>query len=367
MRRLSVILTATVGLTLTVRSDEPPTPVPTSTPTPAPAPKRYEVVSPKADGIIATAINSRGAIVGFEWLESKEQPGVIDQVPFYADGKAVTYLPLLSGYTATFPAALSDAGRVVGRASKPAPPGGAVPMRNQAFVWEANIGIRGLGVLPDDAASIACGITRDGRRISGFSVGRDRIRACVWDQEGDGWKGQALPHNFRLGTQTVVLSGNGKYAAALDGALPCLWTADPAGRWTLEVIGEARSLLPRAVNDRGVVVGMRITPDGLSHAAIWSRQEGAKVLSEPPGYVRSEAHAVNNDGVVVGMIDGPGGSKIGPNAFVYEGGQLRVLDEGGPDFADATAINDHGQVAGVLEKDEDAPAVKTPDAATGPK
>jgi uncharacterized membrane protein len=353
MQRLCVILSATLGLTLTVGSDEPP--------------RRYEVVTPKDDGIIATAMNDRGAIVGFEWVESKELPGVIAQMPFHAEGKAITYLPLLPGYTATFPAALSDAGRVVGRASKPAPQGVAVPFRNQAFVWEANTGIRGLGgVLPDDTASFACGITRDGRRISGVSIGRDRIRACLWDQQGDGWKGQVLPQSARLGSHTVVISGNGKYIAALDGIVPCLWTESAAGAWTLEAIGEAGALLPRAVNDTGTVVGLRLSRDGLSHATIWSRQAGYKVLGEPPGYVRSEAHAVNNAGAVAGMIDGPGGSKIGPNAFVYEAGKLRILDEGGPDFTDATAINDHAQVAGVLEKDEEAPAQK-PGAPAVPK
>src|SRR3954469_3317111 len=83
--------------------------------------RRYQVVSPKDDGIIATGINGRGEIVGFEWIEDKAHPGVVDQVPFYATGREVTYLPLLKGYTATFPAAVSDDGVVVGRASKPAP------------------------------------------------------------------------------------------------------------------------------------------------------------------------------------------------------------------------------------------------------
>lgn len=52
------------------------------------------------------------------------------------------------------------------------------------------------------------------------------------------------------------------------------------------------------------------------------------------------------------MVDGPAGGQIGPNAFAYEGDRLRILDEGGPNFASATAINDRGQVAGVLEKKE---------------
>jgi len=73
--------------------------------------------------------------------------------------------------------------------------------------------------------------------------------------------------------------------------------------------------------------------------------------------VRSEALAINNHDEVVGLVDGPGGSNIGPNAFVYAGGRLRILDEGGPTFGSATAINDRGQVTGILEKKEqDEPA-----------
>jgi uncharacterized membrane protein len=329
--------------------------------------RKYQVVTPKDDGIIATAINGRGAIVGFEWVERKEEPGVIVQMPFFAEGKAMTYLPLLEGYTATFPAGLSEGGRVAGRASKPAPPGANVPMRNQAFVWEPQSGIRGLGTLPGDAASLACGISRDGRRVSGFSVGKDRIRACFWDQAGEVWTCQALPQASRLTSQTVVISGNGRCIAAVDGSFPCLWTEDSPGTWTRTVIGEAAALVPRAVNDAGTVVGVRYTRDGLSHAALWSRQGGYKVLDELPGYVRSEARSVNTEGVVVGMIDGPGGSKIGPNAFVFEAGRLRILDEAGPAFTDATAINDHGQVAGVFEKEEEVPAAQKPDTAKTPK
>ncbi len=339
MRFACLLIAALLGLTSSAGADE--------------AAKKYRVVAPKNNGIIATGINNGGAIVGFEWIESKDQPGVIDQVPFYAQGKAMTYLPLLAGYTATFPAAVSDAGRVVGRSGKPAPPGVAVSLRNQAFVWEAGTGMRGLGALKDDAASFACGITRDGRRISGLSVGNNRTQACVWDQDGAGWKGSALPQASRFGSNTVVISDNGKYVAAADGGVPCLWSEGASGVWTREVLGEAGSLLPRGVNNAGLVVGLRFIPDGFPHAVVWTREAGIQALAEPAGYVRSEASAVNNAGVVVGMIDGPGGSKIGPNAFVYESGRLRLLDEAGPDFTVATAINDQGQVAGVLEKEEE--------------
>jgi uncharacterized membrane protein len=344
MRRLWLLTIAVLGAASDVRATEPD--------------KTYQVVATKEDGIIATGINARGEIVGFEWVEDKERPGVLDQAPFYAQGKQFTYLPLLDGYTATFPAAVSDDGLVVGRVSKPAPSQVRVPLRNQAFAWDARRGIRGLGTLEDDLASFACDVSSDGRRISGFSLGANRVRACVWDREGDGWKGTALPHETRLGSNVVAMSDDGKSVAAVDGVAPCLWTRSASGEWTREVIGDPGSLIPRGVNNAGTVVGVRNTGDGLTHAVVWKREKGVEPIRKPDGYVRSEASAVNNDGVVVGFVDGPAGSKIGPKAFAYKNNQLHLIDEGGPSFTAATCINDRGQLAGVVEKEaDDAPEV----------
>jgi uncharacterized membrane protein len=314
---------------------------------------RFEVVTPKLDGINAVGINGHGDIIGFEWVENRRVAGVVEELPFFAHGKNLTRLPVLNGYTATFPAGVSDDGTVVGRSSKPAPLGVAVPLRNQAFIWTATGGIRGLGVLDGDAASFASDITADGRRISGFSVGENRVRACLWHQSGDGWKATPLPFVSNLGSNVVAMSDNGKYCSAVDGEKPVLWTQLASGQWKQEFIGVPGSLVPRSVNNSGMVVGVRFTFDALTHAVIWTREAGQKQLEKPKGYVRSEALAVNNQGVVVGMIDGPGGSKVGPNAFVYEQGQIRLLDEGGPTFASAQAINDHRQITGVFEKEED--------------
>jgi uncharacterized membrane protein len=341
MPRLAMAVVVVCGEIFLAAADEPA--------------KKYQVVSPKKMGIIATGINERGDIIGFEWVDEKDRPGVVEQKPFFARGTEMTYLPVLKGYTATFPAAVSDDAIVVGRASKPAPPGVRVPLRNQAFIWDSKAGIRGLGVLPDDSASFACGITRDGRRISGYSVGDNRIRACVGDRDGEGWKGTALPHESRLGSNTVAISSDGQFVAAVDGERPCLWSRDPGGTWMRETIGDPASLVPRAVNDSATVVGVRFSSDGKVHAVIWTRAAGVKMLGKPIGYVKSEALAINNAGVVVGMIDGPPGSETGPNAFVYEDGHVRLIDEGGPFFGSATAINDHGQVAGVLEEREEEP------------
>jgi len=322
MRRAWLIGVATVILSWQAQGDEPK--------------KKYQIVSPRDVGINATGINGRGDIVGFEWIASKKYPGVIDQVPFFASGKTITYLPPPAGYTAAFPAAVSDDGVVVGHAGKPAPMG-QVPLRNQAFVWDAKTGMKVLGVLADDIVSYACDISADSRRICGYSVGTNRVRACVWDRDGAGWKGAALPQTSNLGTNRVVISDNGKLVASVDGGKPCLWSQRDSREWSQEFIGDSNSFAPRAVNNSGMVVGVHFTPDGMYHAVIWSRDHGLKELEVPAGYVRSEANAVNNEGVVVGMVDGTGGSKVGLDAFVYEAGRLRLIDEGGPLFSSATA------------------------------
>lgn len=315
------------------------------------------VVTPKEVGIVASAINGKGDLVGFEWVESPEFPGVIEQKPFFARGKAITYLPLLPGFTATFPSALSDEGSVAGRAGRAAPFGVAVHLRNQAIVWDAENGIRGLGTLEGDSSSFASGISRDGRRISGFSVGQKGSRACVWDRsaDGDSWKATLLPHETGLGSNVVAMSGSGLQVAAVDGTEPCLWTFGDDGRWSRRSLGAPTTLIPRAVNDSGKVVGLRNGSGGSSQAVFWTKETGCQTIEIPEGYVKSEALAVNNRGLIVGMIDGPNGSTTGPNAFAFERGKLRIIREGGPWFTMASAVNDRNEVAGVLEVDEDQP------------
>ncbi len=349
MRHAPVLIVAAVGLTSSFHATEPVPPI--------------EVVTPKDDGIIATGINSRGEVIGFEWIESRQQPGVVEQIPFFARGKTIIYLPLLETYTATFPAAVSDDGQVVGRSSKPGPRGVRIPLRNQAFVWDARTGIHGLGTLLDDWASFACGISRDGCTISGFSVGDNRVRACVWTRENKAetstWKLYALPQSGPLGSNTVPLSDSGGFAAAVDRDGPCLWTCDDSDRWSRETIDAVGSFVPRAVNNTGTVVGLSYQGNGQTLAVLWTRGEGVTRIEPPPGFVRSEALAINNDGAVVGMVDGPHGSKLGPHAFIYERstGRFQLIVEASPTLTAATAINDRRQVAGVFEKEvEDEPA-----------
>lgn len=339
MLRLIVLLGAALGLPALAAAAQPG--------------ENYQLVTPRDIDIVATGINERGDIVGFEAVEDRKDPAMIKEVPFYARGKDITHLPLLEGYTATSPAGVSDDGIVVGYVSRPINPGRRGTGSTQAFVWDARAGIRGIGMPEGDLSSFASGISRDGRRISGYSVGPYRKRACIWERDGAAWKAAVLPEGAQLRSTHVPISGDGRFIAALAADSPCLWTRDASGRWTREVIGNVGSMVPRAVNNAGTVVGTRYTPDGLSQAVVWSRSRGLRPLAKPQGYVKSEALAVNNRDVIVGMVDGPSGGKLGPNAFVYDRGPLRVLDKWGPNFASATVINDRGQIGGVLEKKED--------------
>lgn len=317
--------------------------------------KKYQVVTPKDDRINAVDVNARGDVLGSEWVEDSKNPDMIVEVPFLARGKAMTTIPLLKGYTATFPAAVSEGGVVVGRASKPGSLTKRVLFRNQAFIWDEKAGIRGLGALKGDVASIACGISRDGAAISGYSVGDNRMRVCVWERVGESWTAVALPQTDRLGSNVVAISDDGRRVSAVDGAVPCLWSRDAAGTWTREPIGAPGALVPRSVNNSGTVVGFMFGGDSRKHAVIRTRDGGCRPIQEPPGFVQSEASDVNNDGAAVGMIERRVGEgiELEPHAFIYIGEHLKFIDEGGPNFIAANAINDRWQITGTFERDDE--------------
>ena len=316
--------------------------------------KAYQVITPKDDRINVMDINARGEVTGTEWVEDPKDANMVIEAPFFAAGKEMTPIPLLQGYTSMFPAAVSDAGVVVGRASKPGSFTRKVMLRNQAFIWDAKSGSRGLGALKDDLASFACGITKDGSRISGYSIGDNRIRPCVWDRIGENWEGTPLPVKERLGSTVVALSDDGNHVSAVDGTVPCLWSRDAAGKWTREEIGGSASLIPRGVNNSGTVAGLTFF-DGRRHGVIWSRARGAERIPEATGFVQSEANDVNNEGVVVGSIekDMGQGKELEPHAFVYHDGRLELIVSGGPNFTAANTINDRGQISGTFERDEE--------------
>ena len=211
---------------------------------------------------------------------------MIEQVPFYAQGKAMTYLPLLAGYTATFPAAVSDGGRVVGRASKPgaarggrppAQPGVRLGGRDRHPRPRRARGRRGLVRLWDHPRRAPDQRLLGGRQPhAGLHLGSGR----------DGLEGDCLaadrPDSDRARSSSATTAGTWRPPTA---AFPA------SGRRTRPASGRGKSsetvasLLPRAVNNAGIVAGLRYIPDGFAHAVVWTREAGTQVLAEPAGYV----------------------------------------------------------------------------------
>lgn len=332
--------------TLPAHADEPKPPV-------------YRIVPEKdRHKIVAIALNSSGDLLAFRWTPENGDENVLEQAPMLFEAKTAneTRIPLLKGYTATLPAALSDTRVVVGRASRPSVnnAGQRLPFPGVAFVWDEKQGIRSLGALPDDAMSHADSISANGKLVTGISIGPNRVRACVWELKGDTWEIKPLPQETsHLNSQKIAISPNGRFAVGVDGRKPTLWTRGNDGEWTRESIGETDSMITRAVNDNAFVAGFRFEQDAQTsrNALIWSRESGMKVIEKPKGYVYAELNAINGRNVAVGFADGPHGSEIGPNACVTENGRLRIFAEH-PEFSSATAIDDKGNVAGTFEEKE---------------
>ncbi|MBI1321939.1 HAF repeat-containing protein [bacterium] len=324
-----------------------------------PKPPIYRVVPEKdRHKIVAIGLNSAGDLLAFRWTPENGDENVLEQAPMLFEAKTAkeTRIPLLKGYTATLPAALSDTRVVIGRASRPSVnnAGQRLPFPGVAFVWDEKSGIRSLGALPDDAMSHADSISADGNLVTGISIGPNRVRACVWQRKGETWEIRPLPQEtMHLNSQKIAISPNGKYAVGVDGRKPTLWTRGNDGEWTRETIGDTDSMITRAVNDNAFVAGFRFEQDARTsrNALIWSRETGMKVIERPKGYVYAELNAINNRNVAVGFVDGPHGSEIGPNACVTENGRLRIFAEH-PEFSSATAIDDKGNIAGTFEEKE---------------
>ena len=108
----------------------------------------------------------------------------------------------------------------------------------------------------------------------------------------------------------------------------------------------------KALNDRGDVVGFADGRDGATHAILWKGGKASKAvdLGGLPGYVASEAYAINNHRVVFGLLYD---KRERTFPFRWKRGRMTVLK--GPngrlrpaDVPDRNAINERGEIAGTL-------------------
>jgi probable HAF family extracellular repeat protein len=115
-----------------------------------------------------------------------------------------------------------------------------------------------------------------------------------------------------------------------------------------------------AINECGQIVGFGIAdqPDGstITRAIVW--MSGLMQVLEPlPGFKRSAANDINDDGIVVGQCWGTAASINASTAFVWRDGVMRDLNElllpgSGLELQLARAIDSEGRITGYARDSE---------------
>jgi probable HAF family extracellular repeat protein len=122
---------------------------------------------------------------------------------------------------------------------------------------------------------------------------------------------------------------------------------------------------PRAINERGQVVGRAELRSYDQHAFLWDA-DTMRDLGVPSGFSYSEANDINDAGVIVGTARGTNVSA----GFVYQAGTMRRLDDlaspgSGLRLTEASAVNERGQVLAQARDAGDNPRAAILDLATG--
>jgi uncharacterized membrane protein len=305
------------------------------------------------------AINSGGAIIGQREVTNADLT-IFSSEYFFTDGKQMSLLPSVEGYTNVEVQALSDTNLAVGLATRQiGNPDGSVI----AIVWDTATGKTTKLPRPEDTiASHAQDITADGRRITGYATGEGRLRPCVWtwDKETEKWTPQILPtmheHNPYAMSSRVIISPNGKVIAAcctfdlsqgvIDSSL-FVWR-EVDGQWMRELLNDEQLHL-RDINDSGMIVGSISDRLGHRQPRVIGADGKMQEIELLPGDESGEVWGINAEGIAVGFSDDPRGPVGGPEAFMWKDGKTTAINLGEGIYSVASSINDAGYITGYVE------------------
>ena len=326
----------------------------------------------------AIGIDAHGNLLGSR--EVADPSGTIfSEECFYVDARGTVALPKLPDFSNVVYQEISDTGRAVGYASRPVGhPEGSL----RAVVWDRATGrITSLGALPGDVSSHAQSISADGKRIAGYSTGSEpaRLRPCVWtfDDAAERWQAEPLSvlldNNPYIVSSGVRISPDGTKVAAcitveelspfiVDSSV-FLWEWSGAA-WERRALSDEQMYI-HAMNDRGEMAGT-IVDRGVPQPCHIDGSGAVTRIALLEGDVSGAAHGIDASGTVVGFSDDPQGPTGGPRAFTWKDGRTTPLPlPETTEFSSAFAINDRGQVAGLLDVElpdpdgGDEPLVKT--------
>lgn len=129
---------------------------------------------------------------------------------------------------------------------------------------------------------------------------------------------------------------------------PFRWSA-PRGLLALPSLSSDAPTFITAINERSEIVGRSAlsNENGADRAVRWTAANRLMPLPAPAGIVQTFASHINDDNVTVGSGDRPDGV---PNVLAWDGaGRLIDLGSFGKRFAFASANNNRGEIAGMLD------------------
>ena len=176
------------------------------------------------------------------------------------------------------------------------------------------------------------------------------------------WDVSALPtiedSNPFLITGGTVISPDGKRIAAcitfkihpgnrFDSSLYA-WNLSEKGEWLRQEVS-AESGVMRDLNNRGEMAVSMGSNHGLVPVRVNLEGE-ITIIDLLPGDESGEARAITATGAIFGLSNDPAGPEGGPQAFVATGSQAEVLKlHPSSLYSAAYAVNDRGQIAGLLD------------------
>jgi hypothetical protein len=310
----------------------------------------------------AIAINKGGSILGTREIPD-QAGGQLIPVPFYSGKYGTKDIPTPSTFSNIEPIGICDSEMVIAYATRPA---GNKDGSLAGVLWDPQRNaITLLPKAPGDVVNQPQAITPDGHRITGYTTGPGRLRPALWElQSGtQEWKITVLPteydNNPYLMSGSLIISPNGKWIAgccteafASDGSVDSalyLWTEKSPGVWDRQLLSRDQLYL-RGINDSGQMAGSVRGKTGERQPCYVSPKGDFRLLPLLDNDVSGEAKGISNAGVIVGFSDDPPGGQGGPEPCYWtKDFQVVKLAPSGSWFGMLQAINENGQMAGLVE------------------
>jgi probable HAF family extracellular repeat protein len=248
------------------------------------------------------------------------------------------------GGSQSFATAINDSGQVVGWAD--------TGTQLHPFLWTATGGMTDLGTL-GGSSGVAVAINKNGQVVGNSYNAGGAGEAFSWTAAGGmvnlGTLGGCSggPPTQTCSSATGVndfgqVVGTGYTAAGMQHAFS--WTA-AGGMVDLGTLGGPYSSAA-AVNNNGQIVGSSYTAAGQGHAFLWSAAGGMVDLGDMGTGQGSQGTALNDGGQVVGIINSAFGRNQHAFSWTAGGGMIDLGTLCGSGNSGADAVNNYGQVVG---------------------